>query len=136
VHTPPIEMEQAVTTAIIGAGNIGSALARNLVRGGERVVLAARDESHAEALAKELGGLATAASVREASAAADVVVLAIWLDQDRELVPTIANLLDGKVVVDPSNPIGIDEGRSSAPFPRGPPPALSSSACSLRARTM
>src|SRR4029450_4316821 len=69
VHTPSIEMEQAVTTAIIGAGNIGSALARNLVRGGERVVLAARDESHAQALAKELGGLATAASGRGARAA-------------------------------------------------------------------
>jgi 8-hydroxy-5-deazaflavin:NADPH oxidoreductase len=113
-------MEEAVTTTIIGVGNIGSALARNLVRGGEGVVLAARDESHAEALAKELGGLATAASARDASAAADVVVLAIWLDQDRELVPTIANLLDGKVVVDPSNPIGIDDnGKVFRTLPEG-----------------
>ncbi|HVH23829.1 MAG TPA: NAD(P)-binding domain-containing protein, partial [Pseudonocardia sp.] len=76
-----------MTTAIIGVGNIGSALARNLVRGGEGVVVAARDESHAQALAEELGGLAAAASVRDASTAADVVVLAIWVDQDRELVP-------------------------------------------------
>jgi predicted dinucleotide-binding enzyme len=102
-------MEEAMTTAIIGVGNIGSALARDLVRGGERVVLAARDESQAEALAEELGDLASAASVRDAIAAADAVVLAIWLDQDRDLVPEVADLLDGKVVVDPSNPIGVDD---------------------------
>jgi hypothetical protein len=63
------------------------------VRAGERVVLAARDESHAEAVANELGDLATAASVRDAIAAGDVVVLAIWLDQSKKLVPTIADLL-------------------------------------------
>ena len=119
MHTPPIEMEEAVTTAIIGVGNIGGALARNLVRGGERVVVAARDESHAQALAEELGGLATAASVRDASTAADVVVLAIWVDQDRELVPAIADLLDGKVVVDPSNPIGFDDGKVFRTLPEG-----------------
>jgi predicted dinucleotide-binding enzyme len=113
-------MEEAVTTAIIGVGKIGGALARDLVRGGERVVLAARDESHAAALAKELGGLATAASVRGASTAADVVVLAIWVDQGRELVPAIADLLDGKVVVDPSNPIGFDDdGRPFRTLPEG-----------------
>ena len=34
-----------MTTAIIGTGNIGGALARDLVRGGEPVVLAAKDEA-------------------------------------------------------------------------------------------
>lgn len=50
-----------MTTAIIGMGKIGSGLARNLMRGGEHVVLAALDHSQAEALAEELGDLATAA---------------------------------------------------------------------------
>src|SRR5204862_4362036 len=53
----------AMATAIIGIGNIGEALARNLVRGGEPVVLAAKDEANAAALAQELGQLARAASV-------------------------------------------------------------------------
>jgi len=79
------------------------------VRGGERVVLAARDESQAKALADELGDRATAAPVRDAIAAAAVVVLAIWLDQDKELVPAIADLLDGKIIIDPSSPIGFGE---------------------------
>src|SRR5438034_1337324 len=43
----------AMTTAIIGIGNIGGPLARHLVRGGEPVVLAAKDEAHAAALAAD-----------------------------------------------------------------------------------
>jgi predicted dinucleotide-binding enzyme len=39
-------------TAIVGAGNLGSTLARQLVRGGESVVLASKDGSRAEALAE------------------------------------------------------------------------------------
>src|SRR2546423_1465531 len=44
------------------------------------VVLAAKDEAHAATLAQELGELARAASVEEAIAEADAVVLAVWLD--------------------------------------------------------
>ena len=98
-----------LTTAIIGVGNLGSTVARHLVGGGESVVLAATNERHAEALADELGPNASAASVEEAIAGADVVVLATWLDQNRELVPARTRLLEDKVVVDPSNPIGFDE---------------------------
>jgi len=97
-----------VTTAIIGVGNLGSALARHLVAGDELVVLAAADAAHAYALANELGPNAAAASVEDAIAAADVVVLALWLDQIKELVPEQSHLLENKVVVDPSNPIGFD----------------------------
>jgi predicted dinucleotide-binding enzyme len=96
-------------TAIIGIGNIGGALARDLVRGGEPVVLAAKDEVKAAALAQELGDLARAASVEEAIAGADTVVFAVWLDTIKELTAKDADLLEGKVVVDPSNPIGLDE---------------------------
>jgi predicted dinucleotide-binding enzyme len=95
-----------VTTAIIGVGNIGGALARHLVRGGEPVVLAAKNESKAAALASELGTLASSASVPEAVKGADVVVLAVWFDAMKQVLGGYADLLDGKVVADPSNPIG------------------------------
>jgi predicted dinucleotide-binding enzyme len=108
-----------MATAIIGVGQIGSGLAQDLVRGGERVVLAARDQSHAHALAGELGDRATGAPVREAIADAEVVVLAIWLDQSRALMPQIADLLEGKVVVDPSNPLGFDKGQVHRTLPEG-----------------
>jgi 8-hydroxy-5-deazaflavin:NADPH oxidoreductase len=97
-----------MSTAIIGTGNIGSAIARHLIAGGESVVVAARDESQAKALADELGQNARAASVENAITGADAVVLALWLDNMREVIPQQAHLLDGKVVVDPSNPIGFD----------------------------
>src|SRR5881394_2130247 len=74
-----------MATAIIGIGNIGGALARDLVRGGEPVVLAAKDEANAAALAQELGELARAASVEEAIADAEAVVFAVWLDTLKEL---------------------------------------------------
>ncbi len=96
-------------TAIIGVGNLGRALAGHLVAGDELVVLAARDEAHAVALAHELGPRVEAALVEDAIAAADVVVLALWLDQIKAVVAEQAHLLENKVVVDPSNPIGFDE---------------------------
>jgi 8-hydroxy-5-deazaflavin:NADPH oxidoreductase len=103
-----------MSTAIIGAGNLGGTVARHLVAGGESVVVAAKDESKAKALADELGPNARAASVEDAIAAADAVVLALWLDDLREVIPQQAHLLDGKVVVDPSNPVGFDG--SGQPF--------------------
>jgi predicted dinucleotide-binding enzyme len=87
-------------------GNIGSAVASHLVRGDQPVVLASKDESRASALAVELGPLARAASVEEALAGADAVVLALWLDAIKAVVPQQARLFEGKVVIDPSNPIG------------------------------
>ena len=109
-----------MTTAIIGVGNLGGTVARHLVGGGESVVLAAADEGHAEALADELGPNASAASVEDAIAGADVVVLATWLDQTKELLPARTRLLEDKVVVDPSNPIGFDEnGQMIRTLPEG-----------------
>jgi len=109
-----------LTTAIIGVGNLGSAIARHLVAGDERVVLAAADEAHAQELAEKLGPNASAAPVEDAIAGADIVVLATWLDQTRELAPAQTRLLEDKVVVDPSNPIGFDEnGQMFRTLPEG-----------------
>lgn len=98
-----------MSTAIVGVGNIGAAIAYHLVRGGEAVVLASETESSAQALAEDLGPLARAASVQDAIGEADVIVLAVWLDTIEELVAQHAPALDGKVVIDPSNPIGVDD---------------------------
>jgi predicted dinucleotide-binding enzyme len=98
-----------LTTAIIGVGNIGGTLARHLVAGGESVVLAAKDQSRAQALADELGPLARAASVEDAIAGADVVVFAVWLDTIKELIPQHARLLETRLWSTP--PLGFDENR-------------------------
>jgi predicted dinucleotide-binding enzyme len=108
-----------LATAIIGVGNLGGTVARHLVAGGEPVVLAAADEAHAKALADELGSNASAASVEDAIAGADAVVLATWLDQTKEYLPAEARLLEGKVVIDPSNPIGFESGQMIRTLPEG-----------------
>ena len=109
-----------MATAIIGVGNVGGTLARHLVRGGEQVVLAARNESNAAAIAGELGPLARAATVHDAIEAADVVVFAVWFDPLKQLMAEYADQLDGKIVADPSNPIGLTaDGTLSRTLPEG-----------------
>ena len=98
-----------MTTAIIGVGNIGSAVAGHLVSGDELVVLAAKNQSDAEAVAQKLGPRASAASVEDAIAGADAVVVALWLDALRDVLPRNSQGLEDKVVIDPSNPLGFDE---------------------------
>ena len=109
-----------MSTAIIGVGNIGKAVASHLVAGGEPVVLAARSIHGPRQLADELGALASAASVGEAIEQADSVLLAVWLDQVKDLVQQYAGRLDGKTVIEPSNPIAADEaGNYSRTLPDG-----------------
>lgn len=109
-----------MTTAIIGIGNIGSRVARNLVQGGEPVVLAARDQSGADSLAAELGALASSASVVDAVSQADAVVMAVWLDTEKELISQLSQALVGKVVIDVTNPIGPDgHGGYTTTLPEG-----------------
>ena len=118
-------MATETTTAVIGVGNIGRSVARHLVDGGERVVVAGREESSGTALAEELGELASAASVEKAITEADVVVFAVWLDTLKELIAQHADLLGGKVVVVPRTrsrrvPMAGSFGRFPTGSPRAP----------------
>jgi len=95
-------------TAIIGAGKIGSRVATNLVNGGERVIVADRTLAKAEQLATRLGDTARAMSVPDAIRNAEAVVLAVYFDAEKQLIAEFATELRGKIVIDPSNPIGPD----------------------------
>jgi predicted dinucleotide-binding enzyme len=97
-----------MSTAIIGVGNIGKAVATHLTDGGETVVLAASAPDQAEQLARELGRSASAAGVADAIDQADAVIFAVWLNVLEDLVRQNATHLSGKVVIDPSNPIAPD----------------------------
>ena len=109
-----------MTTAIIGVGKIGTAVATDLVSGGEAVILAARTRADAERLAGELGPTATAAEVADAVRDADAVVFAVWLDATKDLITELGSQLDGKVVIDPSNPVAADDnGDLSRTLPDG-----------------
>ena len=96
------------TVAIIGTGNIGSTLAANFAAGGQDFLLADRDQDKARKIAADLGGHAEAVSIDEAAERADVLVIALWLDAFEQLIAQYGGRLAGKVIVDPSNPVGPD----------------------------
>jgi predicted dinucleotide-binding enzyme len=96
------------TVAIIGTGNIGSRLAANFAAGGQDFLLAGRDQETASKLASDLGGHAEVVSVDDAIERADVLVPAVWLDDFKQLIAEYGGRLAGKVIVDPTNPVGPD----------------------------
>ena len=97
-----------MTTAIVGLGNIGTAVARNLRGGSQQVIVADVSPAKADALAGALGDGAVAMPVDAAIRAADVVILAVPFDAIKELLVTHGAALAGKILVDPSNPIAPD----------------------------
>ena len=96
------------TVAIIGAGNIGSRLAANFAAGGQDFLLAGRDANAARKITADLGGRAEAVSVDEAVDRADALVVAVWLPDFEQFIAQYGDRLAGKVIVDPSNPVGPD----------------------------
>jgi hypothetical protein len=98
--------EKTMSTAVIGAGNIGKTLAGLLSQGGEPVVIAASRVP--TDFARELGGAVTAATVADAIDESEAVVFAVWLDVMKQLITEHSARLQGKVVIDPSNPDAFD----------------------------
>jgi predicted dinucleotide-binding enzyme len=94
--------------AIIGTGNIGSRLAANFAAGGQDFLLAGRDQEAARKIAADLDGHAAVVSIDQAVGRAGVLVFAVWPDAFKELIAEYGGRLAGKVIVDPSNPVGPD----------------------------
>ncbi len=102
-------MTQKLKVAVIGLGNIGTAVATNLVKGNRTVIVADKTLEKANELSRKLGNLAQPAAIADAVKEAEIVVLAIWFDGIKEFFKTYAGELQGKIIVDPSNPIAPDE---------------------------
>jgi hypothetical protein len=94
--------------AIVGTGNIGSRLAANFAAGGLDFLLAGRDLEAARKIAADLGGRVEVVSIDEAVDRAGVLVVALWLDAFEQVIARYGGRLAGKVIVDPSNPVGPD----------------------------
>jgi predicted dinucleotide-binding enzyme len=98
-----------MTTAIIGTGGIGSVIARLLASGGETLRLSSADKESARRLAAQIGQAAVVAvDNRDALRGADAVVLALRFVVLKGVIDEIADPLTEKVVVIPSNPVGLD----------------------------
>ena len=98
-----------MTTAIIGTGGIGSAIARELAAGGETLRLASADHDSARTLAAKIGPAAVAAADNhDALNGADAVILALRFTVLKTVIDEIADQLAERLVVVPSNPITAD----------------------------
>lgn len=90
--------------AIIGAGNVGKALATSLKRAGHNVIIASRDLEDAGSVAAATH-TRVASSNAEAARAADLVVLAIPFASAADVAAEIAGATAGKPVIDATNRI-------------------------------
>ena len=95
--------------AVIGLGNIGGAVATNLVNGKREVIVADRTLQKAKDLATKLGNLALPLDIPAAIKEADIIVLAIYFGPIQDFLKQYSSELEGKIVVDPSNPIAPDD---------------------------
>lgn len=92
---------ETYTIAVIGTGNMGSALGKKLAGAGHRIVYGSRDPSRDEvsALVEATGHGATAATQREAVRQAEIVILAVPWEPLEEVVRSIGEF-NGKILID------------------------------------
>ena len=93
--------------AIIGAGNVGRALATSITNAGHDVTIAAHNPGNARAAAEAIG---TSSADTNAGAVtdADVVILAIPYAASAQVADDIRGGVAGKTIVDVTNPLTSD----------------------------
>ena len=89
---------------IIGAGNMGRGVGTRVVAGGHELEILDRDPAEAQKLADELGGGAAALD-RPSAITGEIVVLALYYPGIKDAAQQYADDLDGKIVVDITNPV-------------------------------
>ncbi|MFE9866842.1 NADPH-dependent F420 reductase [Streptomyces sp. NPDC005506] len=92
--------------SIIGLGNMAGALADRALAGGNAVEIIGRDPAKAKELAAALGG-ATVGTAGVAPAG-DIVILAVPYAGAAAVVSEYGEALDGKVIIDITNPVSPD----------------------------
>ncbi len=105
--------------AIIGTGNVGTALGSTFMKAGHDVTYAARDFEKTRQVAARIGAH-VAATPSDAAAGADVVVLAVPYAAAAAVAHEISGQTAGKILVDVTNPIKADySGLSTDGGPSG-----------------
>jgi 8-hydroxy-5-deazaflavin:NADPH oxidoreductase len=93
--------------AIIGTGNVGTALGGSIVRAGHDVTMTGVDDDKAQRVASDVGA-SFARTPAEAAAAAEVVILAVPYGALIDVANAIGEIADGKVLIDVTNPLTPD----------------------------
>jgi 8-hydroxy-5-deazaflavin:NADPH oxidoreductase len=113
-----VDVARLVIGVLGGTGDQGRGLGRRLAMAGSRVIIGSRDAGRAVAAAATIGSppQVTGAANAGAAAAADVVIAAMPWEGHRELLASLAGVLDGKILIDCVNPLGFD-ARGAYPLP-------------------
>jgi len=100
------------TIALIGAtGNMGSAIAKSLSKGNNRLLLFANDQDRVQALVSEITASNRSADVEaykcpaNASWEADVIILAVPFASEKEIAIKIKEQANQKIVISIANPL-------------------------------
>ncbi|MBI4189871.1 MAG: NADPH-dependent F420 reductase [Betaproteobacteria bacterium] len=95
---------------IVGSGRIGGTLGALWLKAGHEIMFSSLDLEHDKALAARLGGKARAGTPKEAAAFGEVLLIAVPYSALPQVGRDLGDLLKGKVVLDPSNPIPARDG--------------------------
>jgi NADPH-dependent F420 reductase len=94
--------------SIIGTGNMARGLGTRALAGGHEVTIRGKDEEHTSSAVSELrsSGDGSVSGAGDGDPVdGDVVILAVYYDDAREVVERDADQLAGKTVVDITNPV-------------------------------
>jgi len=109
-EAPTFKTAHPMKIGVIGAGEIGGALARHWAAAGHQLLISSRHPEQLQALAKELGPNVKVGTPREAAAFGDVVMLAVPYGATPQVGRDYAAELKGKVVLDAGNPYPSRDG--------------------------
>jgi 8-hydroxy-5-deazaflavin:NADPH oxidoreductase len=100
------------TIAVIGAsGNMGSAISKSLSKGANRLLLFANEKEKVDALVQDIKSSNSAADIealecpKDASWEADVIILAVPYQAEREITGEIKEVANQKIVISIANPL-------------------------------
>ena len=100
----------AVKIGVVGSGKLGGAVGARWVKAGHEVFFSSRHPEALKGLVEALGPRATAGSVKDAIAFADVVLLAVPYAALPEIGRENGAALAGTIVLDACNPIAARDG--------------------------
>lgn len=105
-------MSTKQTIAVIGAsGNMGSAISKSLSKGSNRILLFDNEKEKVEAVISGIKSSNTSADVEglgcpaDASWEADVIILAVPYQAEREIATRIKDVANQKIVISIANPL-------------------------------
>ncbi len=99
---------------IVGSGRVGGGIGSVWVKAGYEVMFSSRTIENDRTLAARLGAKAYAGTPREAAAFGNVVMISVPYGALPEVGKQLADLIDGKIVIDTCNPFVWRDGDIAA----------------------